>query len=257
MERALQFRQGMRVTMLIAVAAGCAGAAKVPPRPMGVQDHLAEAERHEEDARTLEQRAADRERSGTSVPAYTCGDQALADQVTSGGERLGARAPCWRGERGAVERDRAAAARLRDDARAHRARARAMVAAERIWCGRLPPEELEHSPFDHREDLAAVQAELERDRVVGARIRFARVPHLTADWLRQALACHQAIAESAGHEPTLFGTCPAVVAGASTTVIDDPAGIVVVIRAADPGAALAVYARAEALLDHTDPHAGH
>lgn len=219
-----------------------------------MQGHLTEAEQHDADAAALERRAQARDSVATPSERYVCGDQALADLTTSGGERLGVRAPCWSGEQSAVDRDRAAAARLRADARAHRAQARALVTAQQAWCAGLPPAELDHSPLDHREDLAAVSAELDSDRVVGARIRFARVPHLTAEWLRQTLACHHALAAATGFEPTYLATCPAVVEGSETTVIDDPDGLVVVIRARDPGAGLTIYARAEALLDPAAEH---
>jgi hypothetical protein len=244
----------MRTLLLLVAVAGCTTPARVPPRPMGVQAHLAEAARHDADALALEDRALVRERMASPPPTrFVCGDQALADQVTSGGERLGVRAPCWSGELGAIERYRASAARLRADARQHRARARALVVAARTWCASLPPDELDHSPFDHREDLAAVSAELDGDRIRGARIRFRPVPNLTADWLRQTLACHQAISAAEGYDPMHLTSCPVVVPGAETSVIEDEAGLVVVVRAEDPAAALVIYARAEALLDdHLD-----
>lgn len=244
----------MRAFILVVAVAGCSGRAAIPTRPLGVQDHLAEAERHDGDAADLESRAAVRERGAQPATGYACGDQALADQATSGGAPLGMRAPCWRGEPGAVERDRALAAELRTDARAHRARAQALVRAEHVWCAGLPTAELDHSPFDHHEDVVTVSAELASDRVRGARIRFARVPGLTVEWLRQTLACHQALAAAGGFEPAFLASCPATIAGAETTVIDDPSGLVVVVRSDDPAAALAIYARAEALLDE---HAAH
>lgn len=244
----------MRTLLTIALAAGCSSSTSVPTRQLGVQDHLSEAEQHDADADALEQRAQAEATVAAPAPAYVCGDQPLADQVTSGGERLGIRAPCWRGESNAVDRDRAAAARLRADARAHRAQARALLTTKQAWCAGLPAAELDHTPFDHHEDIVAVTAELDSDRVVGARIRFGPVPHLTADWMRQTLACHHALAAASGFEPTYLASCPAVVAGAEMTVIDDPSGLIVVIRASDPGAGLTIYARAEALLDpQADP----
>jgi hypothetical protein len=240
--------------LALVLAAACGGSAPPPREPLGVQGHLSEADRHEADAHQLDERAAAIERTGPPT-AYACGDQALADQPTSGGERLGGRAPCWSGERGAIARSRALAHQLRADARAHRAQARVLATTERETCAGLPPEELEHSPFDHREDLAGVEAELDSDRLRGARIRFSRVPGLTAAWLRRALACHQAMAAATGYDPTHLATCPSTVAGADTTVIDDPGGLIVVVRAADPAAALTIYARAEALLAANAPGA--
>lgn len=241
----------MRPTLLFtATLLACASQPKVPPRPLGAHDHLAEAERHERDARAIEQRAGADERLG-GRPAVTCGDQTIADQVTSGGERLGIHVPCWTDEAAAVARHRDAA-RLRADARAHRVQARALVATARIACEGLPESERDHSPFAHHEDIAAVEAVLEGDRIAGARITFHPVPGLDAAWLGRALACHHAQAAVFGFDPLFMTECPSAVAGATTTVLDEPAGLVVVVRATDPAAALVIYARAEALLA---PHA--
>ncbi|HRC54429.1 MAG TPA: hypothetical protein PKU97_00840 [Kofleriaceae bacterium] len=243
----------MRLLWLPLVLVACSSRAPQLARPpMTAQDHLSEAERHEAEARALEARAAEKERAGTPTP-YTCGDSRLNELATSGGERLHVQTPCWAGELSAIQRDRSAADRLRAEARQHRSKARAMVLSERAWCAGLPTSELDHTPFDHREDLLSVRAEIEGDRLRGARVRFRRVPGLTVEWLRQTLACHQAIAAIAGYDPLHLSTSPSVVAGAESTVIDDPRGIEVVIRSNDPAAALVVYARAEALLDPGAP----
>lgn len=242
-------RPVLAATIALAAAA-CAGTQSVPKQPLGAREHLAEADRHEADAQALEDRAAALERV-QRPQTVVCGDQVLADQSTSGGERLGARAPCWTGERGAIARQREAAAHLRADARSHRARARALIIAADAACVGLPAEELEHSPFDHHEDIAAVSAELRGGRLAGARIRFAAVPGLDADWLRRSLTCHQALAAAVGHEPTYLATCPAVLPASRFEVLDRPAGLVVVVTAEELATALTIYARAEALLDPT------
>lgn len=242
--------QTMRFLSLILIAA-CAGPAHTAPPPLAAQEHLAEADRHDADARALEQRAAEAEKLGTPSQ-YTCGDVALTEMATSGGERLRILPPCWSGEAATIERDRAMALRLRADARQHRAQARSLVTAKQQWCAGLPASELDHTPFDHHEDIATVRAEREGNRIRGARIRFAPVKGLSADWLRQTLTCHQALAAITGYDPTHMSTCPSVVAGAETTVVEHPYGLEVVIRAADDAAALIIYERAEALLD---PHA--
>jgi hypothetical protein len=244
----------MRAMSLLPLLAACSSPALVPhPRPpLAAHDHVAEAERHEAEARALDEHAAAVERSGTPSQ-YACGDVALTEMATSGSERLRILPPCWSGEVGAIERDRTLAAHLRADARLHRAKARTLVTAKQQWCAGLPASELDHTPFDHREDIVAVRAELEGDRLRGARIRFAKVPGLTADWLRQALACHQAIAAATGYDPTQLASCPSVVAGATTTVLEHASGLEVIVRAADQAAALVIYGRAEALLDaHID-----
>ncbi len=232
--------------VLFALSA-CGGSTRLPARTLGVGDHLAEADRHDAEAREHDELAAGAERRATVAP-LVCGDRALADLATSGGEVLVLSAPCWTSEAHAVENHRAAAARLRADAADHRARARKLLTRERGACAGLPAAEIDHSPFDHRGDIGAVAAEVDGDRLVGARVTFEAVPGLSAAWLRRALACHQAQAATSGHDGQFLPTSPSVVAGAETTVLDEPGGLVVVIRAGDPAAALVVYARAEALL---------
>jgi hypothetical protein len=230
---------------------GCATRAQTARPPMSAAEHLAEAERHDADARSLEDNAAAVERTGAPTP-YTCGDTASTELVTSGTERLHILPPCWAGEVDAVRRDRQHAAQLRADAHRHRIQARELVRTEQKWCAGLPEAELDHTPFDHREDLRGVQAELEGDRVRGARILFKPVKGLSADWMRQTLACHQAMAtrEGAGAGPDHdhLASCPSTVSGARTEVLETPEGLEVVVRAIDPAAALVIYARAEALL---------
>lgn len=228
---------------------GCAPKAQTARPPMSAAEHLAEAERHDADARSLEESAAAVEHTGAPTRA-TCGDTASTELVTSGTERLHILPPCWAGEVDAVRRDRVHAAQLRADARRHRIQARELVRTEQQWCAGLPEAELDHTPFDHREDLRAVQAELEGDRVRGARILFKPVKGLSADWMRQTLACHQAMAsaEGFGADHDHLASCPSTVSGARTEVLETPEGLEVVVRAIDPAAALIIYARAEALL---------
>ena len=240
----------MRTASLLVLVplVACGGSPKVPPARMGAYEHLTEAERHEREAREHDEQAAAAEaRGGAAAPI--CGDRALADQNTSGTERLDLAAPCWTSEAAAVERHHQAAERLRADARVHRAMARQMATEEREACAGLSEAEIEHSPFEHREDIAGVMAELDGDHLRGARVRFARVPGLSAAWMRRALACHQARASAYGNDPGYLPDNPAVVAGASTTVLEDEAGLTVVMRAEDPAAALVIYARAEALIE--------
>lgn len=233
-------------TAILALLAASCGAPQSPPRAMGVDDNLDEARRHEADALRHEQIAREAEALGDG--AYVCGDVVLADQAHSGTERI-VSAPCWTNEKNVVERHLLEAERLRADARAHRARARELRDVEEASCATMPADERTHTPFAHREDIAAVAAELDGDRVVGARIRFHRVEGLTAAWLGTALACHRARAAVLGFDPDYMAYDPSVLANAVTEVIDEPAGVTVVIRAADDATALAVYGRAEDLVN--------
>lgn len=214
---------------------------------MGVSDHLSEAERHEADARRQEALAEDAEARERANGGLICGDRALGQQATSGAERLTPRAPCWTSERETIARHRAAAQTLRVDARAHRALARQLVGSAGEACESLPDGELTRSPFSHREDIAAVEAVLDGDRVRGARIRFQPIEGLTAAWLERSLTCHQALAAASGYSPTYMASCPAAVAGASISARDTDLGPEVEIRAEDVASALVIYARAEAV----------
>lgn len=228
--------------------AACSQPAHTVRPPLSAGDHLAEADRHDADARALEETAAGLERTGTPTPA-TCGDVARDELTTSGTERLHLLPPCWSGEVATVRRARQHAETLRADARRHRIQARELVLAQQRWCATLPEAELDHTPFDHREDLRGVTAELDGDRVRGARVRFKPVNGLSAAWLRQTLACHQALAAAEGYDATRhLATCPSAVEHAVTIVEETPAGLEVVIRSDDAAAALIIYGRAEALL---------
>jgi hypothetical protein len=240
----------MRVLRFLALSlsvAACGGSSRVSSRPFGVDDHLDEARRHETDAEREERIASDAEAASRNrMPV--CGDVVIADQVTSGGERIHGRKPCWSAEQSTADRHHAEAARLRADARVHRARARELLEAERASCATLPAEEMDHTPFAHREDITWVGAELDGTKVRGARIRFRAVEGLSADWLRTAIACHQARAAALGYDAGYMGYDPTAVAGAEVEVVAGDDGIVVIVRATDDAAALAVYGRAEALV---------
>lgn len=230
----------------LALLAACGGATSNPPsRPLGAQAHLDEAERHEADAIALD-RQAGRETAGAA--AVRCGDSVLQDQVTSGGERLIVTQPCWTAEQVVVDRHRETAQNLRAHAAIHRDRARALLAAEQAACAAMPRSELDHSPFAHREDVVAVTAILDSDRIRGARITMRKVPGLSAGWLRTAIGCHQARAAAIGWEPAHLAYDPSLVDGATVTVGDDGAILTIDVRADRPEVALVVYARAEALL---------
>ncbi len=238
----------LSTTIALVAAGACGGPDRLPATPLSVTDHLLEAEQHDAEARQHDQQARAAEPGASAASAKACQDRVLADQAVSGGQRLGIQ-PCWASEEATVERHRASADRLRAHAAEHRAHAHDLLAAERAACAGLDPAEIDHSPFAHHEEIAAVAAELDGDRLRGARVRFAAVPGLSADWMRSALACHHARAAALGFDPTYLSDCPSTVAGAETTVLEQDGDLVVVVRAKDEAAALIIYARAEALLD--------
>jgi hypothetical protein len=232
--------------LVILGLSACGGGSRVPPRQLGVAEGLAEAERCEQDADRHEQVADEIAAAGGARAG--CGDVVLADQPRSGSDPVVMLAPCWTGEQDVVTRHLEEAERLRAEASAHRAHARELLAAEDAACAAVPYDELTHTPFAHTSDLAAVTAELDGDRVSGARIQFRPVEGLTTSWLRTAIACHHARAAARGYDPTYMGYDPSVLAGAVTEVTEADDGIVVVIRSSDDATALSIYGRAEDLL---------
>jgi hypothetical protein len=78
------------------------------------------------------------------------------------------------------------------------------------------------------------------------------VPGLTVDWLREAIACHQARAAALGWPERHFPYDPTMVPGTAVTVEERGASILVVVRADDDLAAQVAYGRAEDLLEPGD-----
>ncbi|HEU4734018.1 MAG TPA: hypothetical protein VFT22_39270, partial [Kofleriaceae bacterium] len=120
------------------------------------------------------------------------------------------------------------------------------VENELAACRGLSPRELEHSPFAHRKEIAAVIPHRVTGTLRGVRVVWKPVPGLTAPWMRQAIACHRARFERLG-EPTVYmPDDPTLVAHADVTVEqrgdhlevlietpDDTAGRVALERARD------------------------
>jgi len=241
----------MRTAGLLLVLTACGGVAQpatdpTPPRPLSADDNLAEARRREAAAQEHEDAATAAE-ARVRRHELTCADRVLEEQATSGGEQLLERTPCWSTAASGVDHHRKVAKRLRADARAHRARAHELIKAERTSCVGIG--ELSHTPFAHHDDIATVSALVEHGHVWGAEIRFRRLPDLTADWLRKAVACHQARAAALGWEPQHEGYDPTLLPGAVVEVTDSADGVVVTVRGTDELTATAIYGRAEALLD--------
>lgn len=173
--------------------------------------HSRRAEQHRQAARIPDSRA-------TSADRYTCGDVALSDQSTSGGERLVPSVPCWDIAEENAAHQRYLAAREQQRADRERRTATHMVETELAACRGLPARELEHSPFAHRRAIVSVIPHRETGTLRGVRIVFKPVPGLTATWMRQAIACHRARFERLGEPPTYLPEDPTLLARATATV---------------------------------------
>jgi hypothetical protein len=169
---------------------------------------------------------------------YRCGDPALNDQLTSGGERLTSWAPCW---------DTVEEAELVRSGRAI-PRSAALAEAELVSCKGISERELAHSPFAHKQAIEAIIPHREAGQLRGVRVVFKAVPGLTADWMRRAIACQRARHEVLS-TPSYLLDDPTLVDGADIAVYRQPGGkIEVVVATQDSHAAQLALSRAQELL---------
>lgn len=238
--------------VLAALAIGCAH--RAPPareRPRSAGEHLALAERCEQDA-TDHERAA-KETLG-SEETYVCDDGRFPSQTTSGTEPLTHWTPCWSYDRVRSEAHERRAEELRAEARRHREIARNLVEVERTLCAALSEDELARTPFFHRDDVATAVPLRDGDQVVGAEVTFRPVPGLDAGWMQVALACHHARAAALGFPATYMSYDPTVLAHARFATGERDGRVVVSVRADDDVEAAVVWARSAALCGPMPPH---
>jgi hypothetical protein len=235
--------------LLTVLAAACARSNEPLVRhPRGYAAKMQLAEAHQE--RADEHRQAARLPDSARDPGerYNCGDTALIDQATSGGERLMPTVPCWDVAQENAEHQRFLAAREEAIARTERRAATAMVEAELAACRGMSARELEHSPFAHRKEIAAVIPHRQSGAMRGVRIVFKPVPGLTAAWMRQAIACHRARFERLGEPAGYLAADPTLVAGSTTTVDERYGHLEVLIETGDAMTARVALDRARDLV---------
>ncbi len=228
--------------VLVGALGACAGTIGSPP-PASYDEHVVAAERHDQAAQQHEGAAAVAE-ARVGPEAYVCGDGVLNDQLTTGGLPVTTWNPCWNGEEEAALRQLDAAEHERRAAERERHAAQELIDAERVACAKVSPEEREHSPFAHRQEVMAVLPERAGGELRGVRVVFSRVRGLTADWMRDSIACQQARWAMSGEDPALMPDDPTLVAGAQTTVFDQDGQVVVVVTADSPAVARVALARA-------------
>ena len=133
----------MRIAIAVILVAACGGAAHVPTEHrLGVADHRIAAAAHEARAATHE---AEAQEHLASPGGYVCGDAVLADQLTSGGERIAFAIPCWNTDLDAGREHQRAAHRERAEAARHRIVASHLASVERRSCtGMLRAPERRH-----------------------------------------------------------------------------------------------------------------
>ncbi|MFZ6180529.1 hypothetical protein [Nannocystis pusilla] len=220
-------------------AAGCASSRDTQPHAMSAAAHESVAGQHERAAATHEAARSPQaveERAGCAAPV-------LGAQV------------CWSAARTDPDEHAAQAEEHRRIAAEHRAASAALRAAEASACATIASDDRDISPFEHVEDVAAVEPLYEMvtvsketsPRLVGASVLFRPVPGLTIERLQQIIDCHLARNAALGHNTSRMPDCPLVPAGVSAAVEQTPTGLVVLLRAADPATAREVLERAERL----------
>lgn len=239
-----------RLALAGLLASACAGADRPAPTPLSAAQHLERARHDEAEATAHGLRAAQagaREGARGGRPACVEGVAAVPSPE-SGGEALTVMTPCFTAHERTSAVERREAGRHEAAAREHRKTATRLLDAERQACDAIAPDERDHSPFWHREDIAAVAPVVKDGHIRGVEIRFKRVAGLTEDWLRRAIACHQARAAVAGFDPSFMPYCPLALEGVSAEVRAGTDGLIVVLQAPRAAQAEAALGRAEDLL---------
>lgn len=161
---------------------------------------------------------------------------------------------CWSSVTNPTESHLGEAELHRRRAADHRAAAAALGEAEGRACAGVSPDDRDISPFEHVEDIEAVEPLTERatgkaamPRTSGAIVTFRAVPGLTAEWLQRVVDCHLARNASLGHEVPEMPSCPLVPKGAEARVSSTGNGFSVAIRSDDPASAAEILSRANRL----------
>ena len=240
----------MRIALtLTMLTVACNGSREPLVRhPRGYAEHMEAADVHSHRAEEHRRVGALPDSRSGSVGGYQCGDTAMMDQVTSGGERLMPTVPCWDVAEESAEHQQYLATHEQRLADTERRAATNMVEAELAACRGISERELEHSPFSHRKEIAAVVPHRETGSLRGVRIVFKPVLGLTAAWMRQSIACHRARFERLGEPATYLPDDPTLVAKATAAVEQRGDHLEVVIETGDATSARVAFDRAQDLV---------
>jgi hypothetical protein len=234
-----------RLIQLISVLGMMTAACATPSR--GAKPHDMSAAQHEREAQA---------HAGTAeAHAGQYDPQAGTTQKQCG---PGSHGPglCWTSVGNPTEQHLKAAEEHRRHAAEHRAASAALREAEARACAGIPPDDRDISPFDHKEDIAAVEPLTERlgtsvtdtsERIAGAVVTFRAVPGMTSEWLQRIVDCHLARNASLGHAVPEMPDCPLVPRGAQARVRSTGDGFAVEIRSDDAATAREILARAKRL----------
>ncbi len=256
----------MRTVFFLSLVASAAACATTVQPQAGSRSSLARTEDRER-GETAQDKRDDRAVRAAPV-GDACGDTVLNDQLTTGGYQVTSYIPCWDTQdeadldhvdstpaRGPSPVPTSAPAQLPGarspvvppTASAERQAVRALPETEIVACGTIPRREREHSAFGHRRSIAKVTPYYETGTLRGVRVDFKPVVSLTAAWLRQDIACHQAHVAVIGEIPATMRQDPTLVLGAEITVSDANGHLSVLVRAEAPDQAARALAMAQGM----------
>lgn len=250
----MSIRSAVVASLSLCVAVAC-GAAQTP----GGEPHDMSAAQHDRMARDERLKAgahAAQDDPDAAVTKPNCSDL-LGSEV------------CWSSATNPTKEHLASAEEHRKRAADHRAASAALRDAEARACVGIGAHDRDQSPFDHREDIAAVDALYVGDsdqgnaaagggyvsaarggRLEGATVTFRAVSGMTAQWLQRVVDCHLARNAALGFDVPEMPYCPLVPKNVSAKVSPTATGFVVAIRSDDPNTAKEVLRRARALVGH-------
>ncbi len=213
-------------------------------RPLSVDQHVAEAERHSRVADAEEDASA----TGSEQVVTRCQQDAVESQTRIGTEPIRLIHPCFTSVTNPTADHLREARENRIEARKHRNAASGLVKAENRACVGLDAESLVHSPFYHHEDILSIGPLEESGAAIGVRVIFKEVRGLTKDWLTRALQCHQARAAALGYSSDYMTPhCLCSVEGAESVVTEHNGLLHVDVRGANGAGAATILAKALAL----------
>lgn len=214
----------------VAALVGCgAQSFPVPPDHRSWSERQADARAHERYAEYEEGIASERETQRFQPGEYNCGDTVLMDQIQTGGRPLTLWTPCFDAAEESAMHHRFLASREREAARADRAGAHQLLRAEIAACQGISPREREHSVFAHRDEISEIVPHYEGAQLHGVWVIFKPVPGMTADWVRQDIACQRARWALQGEPADLAPNDPTLVPNAQVQVADRAGHVEVLI----------------------------
>jgi len=220
-------------------AVACASPAGVEPGAMSADKHAAVAR---QDTRTAEALVAEYDPDAVD-------ETERCSSAAGGGISRARNGACWTPLVNPAARQLKEAKRLRRLAAQHRAASQALRAAEAHACVGISEQDRDMSPFAHREDIQSVTRLQDLHGTDGAKVVFASLPEMTAEWLRRVVDCHLARNAAIGFEAASADMpyCPLAVGGARARVESVGDGFAVEINGSDPASVEEIIHHAEML----------